>query len=203
MVEVSRPRHEITILGVRHDDAMAGPERYAAGGMHRAKVNTVPERGGGRVKSSPGQEPKFILLRMKYLHAPELGAHQADRAVQDAFVQGVSIALFDERGADFLQKQRVVRTCVRSCVAVRLVFLVRHRGRQIGEPVGKLVVAGDTQPAFLHDEVIGFQGGGGGRLRFALGFGRTLVAHPNLIAQLLKHDEPELEMNAAGTRQYL
>jgi hypothetical protein len=136
---------------------------------------------------------------VKYLHAPEVGAHQADRAVQDAFVQGVSIALLNERGADFLQKQRVVRTCIRSCLAIRLVFLVRHRRRQICEPVGELIVAGDTQPALLHGEVIGFQGGVGGRLRFALRFGRTLMAHPNLITQLLEHDDLELDLNTAGT----
>src|SRR5262245_12823961 len=68
------------------------------------------------MKSSPSQQPKFVLLGMECLHTSHVGRHQPNGGFEDALIEGVEIAFLNEQGADFLQSPRAVRS--NSCVAV-------------------------------------------------------------------------------------
>ena len=55
------------------------------------------------MKSSPGQQPKLFPLGIEFLHAPKVGGHQVNGGVEDAVIEGVEVALLNERCADFMQ----------------------------------------------------------------------------------------------------
>jgi len=48
------------------------------------------------MKSSPGDQVEFIPLRLELLHAPHIGAHQANGRIEDAVIEGVDVALLNE-----------------------------------------------------------------------------------------------------------
>ena len=82
----------------------------------------MPELDCFRRKSARGEELKFILLGIVLLHASNIGGHQADGCIQDAFVQRFEIAFLNQQRADFLQAKRGVKFDMR---------LVEHAGDHV------------------------------------------------------------------------
>src|SRR5262249_27696348 len=83
-----------------------------------------------------------------------------------------------------------VRSCVNLSAFGKLPPPVRIWCPEIFQTFGaRIMAAGESQPAPLDVEEFGLQRRVRSRFCFALGFSGTLVAFPNLLAQL-KHDSP-------------
>lgn len=86
------------------------------------------------MKSLAAQQLKVIPLWMKYLHAGHIGRHQTDRCVHDARIQGIEIVFLNQRSADVVQLQPVVRRpVIRRCFSCRMFVKLTLPG---GVPVG-------------------------------------------------------------------
>src|SRR5262245_19406765 len=150
-------------------------------------MNTVPKGGRFRMKSSPGQQPKFMLLGMEGLHTRHVRRHQGNGGVEDAVIEGGEIALLNEHGTDFLESQRMARSCVHSRAFVTLPSPGRQCCREVSETFGEPIAAGEDQPALFEVEEAGFQRRVCSRLRLLLGISGMLVTAADLLAQFLKH----------------
>ena len=119
------------------------------------------------MKSSPGQQPKLFPLGIEFLHAPKVGGHQVNGSIEDAVIEGAEVALLNEQGADFLQSQGVVRSCV-NCYASVVTF-------------DELIALGECQPALFDVEEIRSRHPVSSSFRFVSGVSGTLETRADLL----------------------
>ena len=98
--------HEIPLLNIVHNDALAGAPGQAASGFG---VRPAHREGSlkRRVKSAPGQKAERIFLFVDHLHARKVRTHDRAGAIDQRLIQRLGPLFLDQLRTDPLQQLRI------------------------------------------------------------------------------------------------